>query len=115
MHNVNTGEIISVYCLYYLYAIYGTKIGECTSGRRELIVRIQCKVKEGFIPSEKTVYIKSADGAVEEVTVSKDCLYAGRLEASEIGRKFNKVLVELPLESASGRWRIWVKPSQVGA
>lgn len=78
-------------------------------------IRIQCSVKNGFIPSEKTVYIKSADGAVEEVTVSKDSLRAGRLEASEIGRRSNRVLVELPRESASGRWRIWVRQSQVGA
>lgn len=79
-----------------------------------LIVKIRCTIKNGFIPSEKTVYIKRADGAVEEVTVSKGNLNAGRLEASEIGRTFNKVLVELPRESASGRWRIWVRPSQVG-
>lgn len=79
-----------------------------------MIVKIQCTVKNGFIPSEKTVYIKRADGVVEEVTVSKHNLRSGRLEASEIGRKSKRVLVELPRESASGHWRIWVRQSQVG-
>ena len=80
-----------------------------------LIVRIQCTVKSGFVPSERTVYIRRADGALEEVTVSKRSLSAGKLEASEIGRKPDQVLVELPRESASGHWRIWVRKSQVGA
>jgi hypothetical protein len=72
-------------------------------------------VKDGFIPAEKTVYIQGADGSWEEVTVSTKNLSGGRLEASEIGRTENKVLVELPRESASGRWRVWVNSSSIGA
>lgn len=78
-------------------------------------VRIRCRVGGGFIPAERTVFIRRADGAIEEVTVSAKNLYGNRLEASEIGRSGNKVLVELPRESASGRWRLWVKRSSVGA
>ena len=107
--------IIPVYFLDYLYAIYDKEIRMTCFGENTLIVRIQCTVKKGFIPSEKTVYITSADGAVEEVTVSKGSVRAGRLEASEVGRESNRILVELPRESASGRWRIWIRPSQVGA
>lgn len=84
-------------------------------GGKMLIVTVRCTVKKGFIPSERTVYIERADGAVEEVTVSNRNLRKGRLEASEIGRKSNRVLVELPRESASGRWRIWVRQAQIGA
>lgn len=78
-------------------------------------IRLKCKIEDGFIPAERTVFIKRADGKLEEVTVSSKSLSDGRLEASEIGRIKNKVLVELPRESASGRWRIWVAKSSVGA
>jgi len=78
-------------------------------------VRIKCKVAKGFIPDEKTVYITRADGALEEVMVSANNLSNGRLEVSEIGRESKKVLVELPRETVSGRWRVWVKQSSVGA
>lgn len=79
------------------------------------VLRIQCKVKNGFIPAEKTVYITRADGGQEEVTVATNNLSKGKLEVSEVGRMSNRVLVELPRESASGRWRVWVKQSSVGA
>ena len=79
------------------------------------IIKIHCTVRKGFIPSEKTVYIQRADGVLEEVTVSTHDLRDGRLEVSEIGRASRKILVELPRESASGRWRVWVKQSSIGA
>lgn len=78
-------------------------------------VRIRCRIEAGFIPAEKTVFIKCADGVWEEVTVSTKSLFKNRLEASEIGRTAGRVLVELPRESTSGHWRLWVKQSSVGA
>jgi hypothetical protein len=80
-----------------------------------MTIKLNCTVAKGLIPAEKTVFIQKADGNLEEVTVSSKSVSGGRLEASEIGRIKNKILVELPRESASGRWRIWVSKSSVGA
>lgn len=73
------------------------------------------RAKKGFIPGEKTVYIKRADGVIEEITVSKNSVRNHTLEVGEIGRKAKKILVEFPRESASGRWRVWVNQSSIGA
>lgn len=78
-------------------------------------ITIHCTVKRGLIPAEKTVYITSAEGVKEELTVSNKSLCKGRLEVSEIARKSKAVLVELPRETASGRWRVWVKQSLLEA
>ena len=80
-----------------------------------MIIKLNCKVEKGLIPDERTVFIQRADGRIEEVTVSLSSLRGQKLEASEIGRKKKRVLVELPRESASGRWRVWVNASSVGA
>jgi hypothetical protein len=80
-----------------------------------MTIKLNCKVEKGLIPDEKTVYIRRADGRTEEVTVSRRSVRGDKLEASEIGRNGNQVLVELPRESASGRWRIWVAKSSIGA
>jgi len=74
------------------------------------------KVLDGLIPAEKIARVQSADGRIEEVSVSvKDIAAGNKLMASEIGRREGKVLVELPRESASGRWRIWVNEKAVSA
>jgi hypothetical protein len=80
-----------------------------------MTVKLNCTVEKGLIPAEKTVFIQTIGGVLEEVTVSNKSLCGGRLEASEIGRTRNRVLIELPRESASGRWRIWVSRSSIGA
>lgn len=71
--------------------------------------KLNCKIEDGLIPAEKIARIQGADGRMEEVTVSTKNLSGNGLLASEIGRSEGNVLVELPRESASGRWRIWVK------
>lgn len=76
--------------------------------------KLNCIVVEGLMPAEKIAQIEGADGRMDEVTVSTKNLSGNRLLASEIGRSEGNVLVELPRESASGHWRIWVKESVVG-
>lgn len=82
-----------------------------------MLIRVRCeKIKDGFIPAEKIAYILAVDGNLEEVTVSPKNLTGDRfLEASEVGRFDGHVLIELPRESASGRWRLWVDRQQIGA
>jgi len=73
-------------------------------------------VVDGLMPAEKIARIEVAGGEIEEVSVSaKDISPDNRLMASEIGRQGERVLVELPRESASGRWRVWVNATVVGA
>jgi hypothetical protein len=77
--------------------------------------RLNCNILDGLMPAEKIVRVEDADGDIQEVWVSASNISGGRLVASEIGRREGRVLVELPRESAAGRWRIWVKESAVGA
>lgn len=79
------------------------------------IIKLSGTVEEGLIPTEKIVRVENADGDFEEVPVSDQSIEDGKLLTSFIGRLNDRVLVELPRESASGRWRIWVKASAVGA
>lgn len=72
-------------------------------------------VLDGLVPAEKVARIEMAGGGIEEVSVSeKDISSDNRLLASFIGKDGERVLVELPRESASGRWRIWVNANAVG-
>ena len=78
------------------------------------MTKLTCSIEDGLMPAEKIARVEAADGEVEEVSVSTDNISDNKLVASEIGRREGKVLVELPRESASGRWRIWVKEAAVG-
>jgi hypothetical protein len=72
----------------------------------------------GLVPAEKIARIELAGGEIEEVSVSADDINANNeLIAYFIGRddKGGRVLVELPRESASGRWRLWVNANSVRA
>lgn len=77
-------------------------------------IKLNCEFVDGLMPTEKIARIENADGKFEEVFVSTKNLSGNSLLASEIGRAEGKVLVELPRESASGRWRVWVKESSIG-
>ena len=71
-------------------------------------------VENGLMPAEKIFRVENADGHIEEVPVSSRSITGNGLLAYVIGRNEGLILVELPRESVSGRWRIWVKESSVG-
>lgn len=75
---------------------------------------VSCTFSEGLMPKEKIAKIETADGKSEVVSVSSRNIHGNKLVASLIGRSGENVLIELPRESASGRWRIWVKASAIG-
>jgi hypothetical protein len=79
-----------------------------------MTAKINCSVSDGLMPSERIARIETADGKSEEVAVSSQNIEGNQLTAFEIGRSEGNVLVELPRESTSGRWRIWVKASAIG-
>lgn len=76
--------------------------------------RIECQVSDGLMPNEKVARIETADGKSEEVPVYASNIQNNKLVASVVGKTEGRVLVELPQESASGRWRVWVKASAIG-
>lgn len=68
--------------------------------------------EEGSIPSETVVTISTARGP-EEVIVHNSQASEDSVEAGFIGEKDDQVLVELPRETLSGRWRVWVPKTAV--
>ena len=75
---------------------------------------IKCqRLMEGPGPSEAIVSIRTTKGE-EEVVVYTGLLINGYLEVGpQLSGQSDRVLVELPRESASGRWRVWVPTSEV--
>lgn len=76
---------------------------------------IKCtKIADGPGPSEATVSIKTVDGTPEEVILAQRLL---KSDAMDVGAPLNvnpgQYLIELPRESASGRWRVWIPESEV--
>jgi hypothetical protein len=67
------------------------------------------KIRDGMHPSETVVAIPTSEGD-ERLTVDKNAL--GENTTLEIGwplrQKDNLVLIELPRETQSGAWRVWV-------
>jgi hypothetical protein len=78
-------------------------------------MRIKITAKEeGAVPSETVVTIPTTSGP-EDVVVHATQVSAGGVEVGYIRKKGTEVLVELPRESVSGRWRVWVSESEVAA
>jgi hypothetical protein len=70
---------------------------------------------EGPGPSEATVGIVTTEGE-EEVVVDASLIKDDGLEVGRVlERTRDRALVELPRESASGRWRVWVRRSELAA
>lgn len=68
--------------------------------------------EKGAIPSETVVTIPTTTGS-EEVVVHSSQATSDSVEAGFIGEQDDRVLVELPRESVSGRWRVWVPKAAV--
>jgi hypothetical protein len=66
------------------------------------------KVSKGPIPSERVVLIRTAEGFNEEVPAHESQVVDGYLLVSEIHSEDDRILVELPRESSSGCWRLWI-------
>ena len=69
--------------------------------------------REGPIRVETVVTIATARGRTEDVIVHRSQVDERSLEVAYIGARDGLLLVELPRESLSGRWRVWVPKSAV--
>jgi len=71
------------------------------------------EVSEGLHPSEVVVAVSTVDGA-ENVVVDRRSLKADTIEVGYPIRQHDDMyLVELPRETSSGSWRVWVHSDQI--
>jgi len=72
------------------------------------MVRIKVgKRSEGAVPTEEVLEISTVEGT-EEVVVHTSQVTEKGVEVGFIREADQKVLVELPRETMSGKWRVWV-------
>ncbi len=71
-------------------------------------IRVE-NIQPGQIDSERIAVVEMADGKKEEVFASVRQIKDSYMDVGEVGRDGDLVLVELPRESVTGRWRVWVK------
>ena len=75
--------------------------------------RVKAKIVRGAIGSERIAYITTAGGIRAEVLLSAAQTGSNHVLAAEIARDNNHVLIELPQETSSGDWRVWVNKNQI--
>ncbi len=75
--------------------------------------RVKAKIERGSIGSERIAYITTAGGTRAEVLLSAAQTGTNHILAVEVARDKNNVLIELPQETSSGDWRVWVNKKQI--
>jgi hypothetical protein len=68
---------------------------------------------EGPGPHERIVAFGRTDGREEEVVVPRAMMEGETLPVGRVATRDTSVLIELPVESASGNWRVWVNLSSL--
>ena len=83
------------------------------NGRMAMMRLIVEEVGQGLHPSEAVVAVKTADG-VQRLVVSSRSIQKGTISVGwPLGEKEDAILVELPRETQSGAWRVWVPKNQL--
>jgi len=79
------------------------------------MARLRVKyLREGQHPSEKMVAIPTTNGATETVIVDGDSFQDGSIDIGHpVASDEQRYLVELPRETLTGQWRLWVKRDDV--
>ena len=75
--------------------------------------RVKAKIMKGIVKSERVAYIKTAEGSRAEIVLNSAHTGRNHIFVAEITRDKNDVLIELPQETSSGNWRVWVKENQI--
>jgi hypothetical protein len=76
-------------------------------------MQLKCDaIIDGMGPCESIVTIRTTHGP-EEIAVYSGLVNNRTLEVGRIREDNQKVLVELPRESATGKWRVWVERSSI--
>ena len=78
--------------------------------------RVKCSVLPGLIAEEKVAQFQTIEGQEAVPLYSSLIIEEGgqsSFRATEIDRTSDKVLIQLPNESFSGRWRHIITPDQL--
>jgi hypothetical protein len=75
--------------------------------------KVKAKIKKGVVHSERIAYIKTSEGNSTEVLLNVTQTGINHIIAAEIARDNNNVLIELPQETSSGYWRVWINKNQL--
>jgi hypothetical protein len=75
--------------------------------------RVKARIVRGTNGSECIAYITTAGGISAEVLLSAAQTGSNHVLAAEVARDKNNVLIELPQETSSGDWRVWVNKNQI--
>jgi hypothetical protein len=70
--------------------------------------RVECEVRDGLIEGQRVGIITTADGSTEEVLAAASLFDRRSLRVSLVMETDDRALIELPQESTSGAWRLWV-------
>lgn len=65
-------------------------------------------IMDGPGPDETIVSISKKGGGEEELILPKTMIKNNYIEVGMVGETGDRVLIELPQESTSGSWRVWV-------
>jgi hypothetical protein len=73
------------------------------------------KIGRGLHPSEAVVEIQTASGGSERLTVDQKSIRNGTIFVGwrPIAEKRKQWLIELPRETMSGTWRVWVDRTNI--
>ena len=79
------------------------------------MARIRVEViGEGQHPSERMIAVKMADGVQENVIVDRRSIERDTIDIGyPVASEDDRYLIELPRETTTGQWRVWVKASDV--
>ena len=74
------------------------------------------KISDGPGPSEVVVRVKTAQNVAEQLVVHSTAIVNDMIDIGyPIHQKDEQLLVELPRETATGRWRVWVPKAHITA
>jgi hypothetical protein len=78
-------------------------------GRRRMMrIRVR-RIGAGSHPSEVIVAVPTADGRTETLVIDERGVSDDTIEVGyPVGKDNDRLLVELPRETLSGAWRVWV-------
>ncbi len=71
------------------------------------------QIGKALHPSEVVVEVQAADGT-ERLVVDRESIHGDTLSVGwPVAQSKGRFLVELPRETMSGTWRVWVRKNQV--
>jgi hypothetical protein len=71
------------------------------------------QIGKGLHPSEAVVAVKTSDGTQRLVVSNRSLMKNSIPVGFPLGERHDAILVELPRETQSGAWRVWVPKDQL--